>query len=96
MKLSGLLNSPDWSPDGEFIVARKHFTNTRSLGAGEVWQYHKTGGTGVMLTAKANDEKDLGEPAFSPDGQVYLFLARRHAGQNLSLQQRLRAGYLCD
>jgi len=40
-----LLNSPDWSPDGEFIVARKHFTNTRSLGAGEIWQYHKTGGS---------------------------------------------------
>ena len=68
-----LLNSPDWSPDGEFIVARKHFTNTRSLGAGEVWQYHKTGGTGVMLTAKANDEKDLGEPAFSPDGKYIYF-----------------------
>ncbi|MBN8447076.1 MAG: PD40 domain-containing protein, partial [Gammaproteobacteria bacterium] len=29
-----LLNSPAWSPDGNFIVARKHFTNTRSLGAG--------------------------------------------------------------
>lgn len=68
-----LLNSPAWSPDGEFIVARKHFTNTRSLGAGEVWMYHKTGGSGVMLTAKANDEKDLGEPAFSPDGKYVYF-----------------------
>ncbi|WP_337840444.1 amidohydrolase family protein [Rheinheimera sp.] len=68
-----LLNSPAWSPDGEFIVARKHFTNTRSLGAGEVWQYHKSGGDGVMLTAKANDEKDLGEPAFSPDGNYIYF-----------------------
>jgi len=68
-----LLNSPAWSPDGEFIVARKHFTNTRSLGAGEVWQYHKTGGAGIMLTAKANDEKDLGEPAFAPDGKTIYF-----------------------
>ncbi|MFC4654691.1 amidohydrolase family protein [Rheinheimera marina] len=68
-----LLNSPAWSPDSEFIVARKHFTNTRSLGAGEVWQYHKTGGAGMMLTAKANDEKDLGEPAFSPDGKYIYF-----------------------
>src|SRR5690606_19119496 len=38
-----LLNSPAWSPDGDFIVARKHFTASRSLGAGEIWQYHKTG-----------------------------------------------------
>lgn len=68
-----LLNSPAWSPDGNFIVARKHFTNTRSLGAGEVWMYHKSGGNGVMLTAKANDEKDLGEPAFSPDGKYVYF-----------------------
>ena len=68
-----LLNSPAWSPDGEFIVARKHFTAGRSLGAGEVWQYHKSGGAGVMLTAKANDEKDLGEPAFSPDGKYIYF-----------------------
>ena len=68
-----LLNSPAWSPDGEFIVARKHFTASRSLGAGEVWQYHKTGGNGVMLTARANDQKDLGEPAFSPDGKYVYF-----------------------
>ncbi|KAF0249457.1 MAG: amidohydrolase, partial [bacterium] len=29
-----LLSSPYWSPDGDWIIARKHFTNTRSLGAG--------------------------------------------------------------
>ncbi|MCC5825814.1 MAG: PD40 domain-containing protein, partial [Alkalimonas sp.] len=34
-----LLNSPAWSPDGEFLVGRKHFTGTRSLGAGEIWLY---------------------------------------------------------
>src|SRR5436305_14642379 len=32
-----LLNSPAWTPDGDFLVARKHFTATRSLGAGETW-----------------------------------------------------------
>lgn len=68
-----LLNSPAWSPDGDYIVARKHFTSGRSLGAGEVWMYHKTGGSGVKLTKRPNDQKDLGEPAFSPDGKYVYF-----------------------
>ncbi|MBR9907681.1 MAG: amidohydrolase family protein [Gammaproteobacteria bacterium] len=68
-----LLNSPAWSPDSEFIVARKHFTARRSLGAGEVWMYHRSGGSGVMLTERPNDQKDLGEPAFSPDGRYIYF-----------------------
>ena len=35
---------PTWSPDSEYIVARKHFTAERSLGAGEMWLYHRSGG----------------------------------------------------
>ncbi len=68
-----LLNSPAWSPDGDYIVGRKHYTGSRSLGAGEVWMYHKTGGSGVMLTKRPNEQKDLGEPAYSPDGKYVYF-----------------------
>ncbi|GAW96398.1 bifunctional TolB-family protein/amidohydrolase [Colwellia marinimaniae] len=68
-----LLNSPAWSPDGNYLVGRKHYTGTRSLGAGEVWMYHKSGGNGVMLTKRPNEQKDLGEPAFSPDGKYVYF-----------------------
>ena len=68
-----LLNSPAWSPDGNYLIGRKHFTSSRSLGAGEVWLYHKTGGSGVMLTKRANDQKDLGEPAYSADGKYVYF-----------------------
>ncbi len=70
-----LLNSPAWTPDGQYIAARKHFTSRRSLGAGEIWLYHRTGGDGVQLVARPNDQKDLGEPAFSPDGR-YLYYSR--------------------
>ena len=67
-----LLNQPEWTPDSDYIVARKHFTSTRSLGAGEMWLYHRSGGEGVQLTKKRTDQKDSGEPAFSPDGR-YLY-----------------------
>ncbi|WP_154223530.1 amidohydrolase family protein [Marinicella rhabdoformis] len=68
-----LLNSPAWSPDGHYIVARKHFTGMRSLGAGEIWMYHKTGGKGVQLNKRPNEQKDLGEPVYTPDGKYVLY-----------------------
>tara|TARA_B110000902_G_scaffold219656_1_gene254162 strand:- start:40 stop:993 length:954 start_codon:yes stop_codon:yes gene_type:complete len=68
-----LLNSPAWSPDSNYLIGRKHYTKSRSLGAGEIWLYHKTGGNGVMLTKRPNEQKDLGEPAYSPDGKYVYF-----------------------
>jgi imidazolonepropionase-like amidohydrolase/Tol biopolymer transport system component len=68
-----LLNSPAWSPDGQYIAARKHFTAQRSLGSGEIWLYHVSGGGGLQLTKKPNDQKDVGEPSFSPDGRYVYF-----------------------
>jgi imidazolonepropionase-like amidohydrolase/Tol biopolymer transport system component len=64
-----LLNNASWTPDGQYLVARKHFTNTRSLGAGEIWLYNKAGGDGIQLTKRKNDEQDAGEPVVSPDGK---------------------------
>ena len=64
-----LLNNAYWTPDGQYLVARKHFTGTRSLGAGEMWLYHKTGGEGIQLTKRKNDQQDAGEPIVSPDGK---------------------------
>ena len=67
-----LLNNAVWSADGNYLIARKHFTSERSLGAGEMWQYHKSGGTGLQLTKRKNDQQDVNEPFMSPDGK-YLY-----------------------
>lgn len=67
-----LLNSPAWTPDGRYVAGRKHFTSRRSLGSGEVWLFPASGGGGLQMTTKPNEQKDVGEPAFSPDGK-YLY-----------------------
>lgn len=68
-----LLNNATWAPGGEYIVARKHFTSGRSLGAGELWMYHISGGAGVQLTKRKNDQQDLNEPAYSADGRYVYY-----------------------
>jgi Tol biopolymer transport system component/imidazolonepropionase-like amidohydrolase len=75
-----LLNGPAWSPDDLYIVARKHFTSRRSLGAGEMWMFHRDAASlnamaGVQLTKRPNDQKDVNEPVFSPDGR-YLYYSQ--------------------
>ncbi len=67
-----LLNNAVWMPNGRYLVARKHFTSGRSLGAGEMWQYHITGGSGLQLTKRKNDQQDVNEPFISADGK-YLY-----------------------
>lgn len=68
-----LLNNPSWSPDGQYIAARKHFTTSRSLGTGEIWLYHVDGGAaqqGQQVVERPNPafQKELGEPMFTADG----------------------------
>lgn len=75
-----LLNNACWSPDGEYIIARKHFTSGRSLGAGEMWLYHTSGGSGLQLTARKNDQQDVNEPVASPDGRYVYFSEDMYPG----------------
>ena len=75
-----LINGASWSPDGDYLVGRKHFTSRRSLGAGEMWMYHKdsvklNSTAGVPLTSRVSDQKDVNEPVFSPDGR-YLYYSQ--------------------
>lgn len=75
-----LLNNPAWTPDGQYLIGRKHFTGRRSLGAGELWMYHIGGGDGLQLTKQKNDQQDQGEPAVSPDGRYVYFSEDVSAG----------------
>jgi Tol biopolymer transport system component/imidazolonepropionase-like amidohydrolase len=84
-----LLNNPYWSPDGTYIAARKHFTTTRSLGTGEIWIYHRNGGGGVPVVERPDKkyQKELGEPAFSPDGRYIYFSADSTPGSTFVYAQ---------
>lgn len=69
-----LLNNAVWAADGKSIIARKHFTSQRSLGAGEMWQYPLQGKGGLQLTKRKNNQQDVNDPSVSPDGK-YLYFA---------------------
>lgn len=75
-----LLNNSTWTPDGEYIIAKKHFSSSRSLGAGEIWMFHKSGGSGIQLVEKKNAQQDIGEPSVSPDGRYVYYSEDNYPG----------------
>lgn len=77
-----LLNNAVWTADGNSIIARKHFTSGRSLGAGELWQYHLAGSAGIQLTERKNDQQDVNEPSVSPDGKYLYYSEDMYPGGN--------------
>lgn len=79
-----LLSNASWAPDGQFLVARKHFNGTRRhTGEGELWLYHQTGGEGVQLTKSNDDGRDEGEPVVSPDGK-YIYWSENVSPRTVS------------
>ncbi len=87
-----LLNEPSWEPSGQWIVARKHFVSHRSLGAGEMWLYHVSGTDGLPMTTKPTEEKDVGEPVFSPDGRYLYFSLDATPGGTFQYSKDSNAG----
>ena len=89
-----LLNQPTWSPDGRFIAAKKHFTTQRSLGTGEIWMYHVSGGGGVQVVERRNTQlqKELGEPIFAPDGKAIYYTRNTTGGNTFIYAQDSNAG----
>ncbi len=89
-----LLNQPTWSPDGRFIAAKKHFTTQRSLGTGEIWMYHVSGGGGVQVVERRDEalQKELGEPIFAPDGKAIYYTRNTTGGNTFIYAQDSNAG----
>ncbi|UOR16634.1 amidohydrolase family protein [Qipengyuania aquimaris] len=89
-----LLNQPSWSPDGRYIVAKKHFTTQRSAGTGEIWLYHVSGGGGVQLVKRASEavQKELGEPIYAPDGNAIYYTRNVSSGPIFEYAQDSNAG----
>ncbi len=69
---AGNYASPEWTPDGKYIVASK---GASGLGVYHPWMYHVDGGSGVDLLAKEKDRNALGA-AFGPDGR-YIYFATK-------------------
>ncbi len=88
-----LLNNATWSPDGQYLAARKHYTTQRSLGAGEIWLYHISGGDGVQLVERPSErhQKELGEPIFSPDGKYIYYTQNITPGSTFVYAQNSNA-----
>ena len=65
--------SPDWAPDGDYIVSSKG--GFRGGGLPKLWLHHVDGGSGVQLIDEPENLKTLGA-AFDPSGR-YIWYARR-------------------
>ena len=70
---NSLYLSPDYSPDGKYIVASK---SGGLGGAAKLQLYHVDGGGGIVLPGQPATAKVVGA-AFSPDGR-YIWFARRN------------------
>lgn len=65
-----LYTSPEWAPDGEYLVASRTFSPLG--GAAKPWLFHRDGGGGVALVDEPATLKQIGA-AFGPtDRYVYL------------------------
>lgn len=73
---SALFASPEWTPDGEYVVASRV---AGSLGSRfELYLYHRDGGTGIEMT-RGEDQMNAMGPAFGADDR-YIYFARRTGG----------------
>lgn len=69
------VSQPAWTPDGDYLIGRKRVTDTSSIGAVELWMWHRKGGEGVQIT-KGEEQPDAAEVEPSHDGAFLYYSAR--------------------
>ena len=72
-----IVHNPAWSPDGNYLMGNKSQMTSRSIGAGSIWMWHKSGGKGLEVRERLHgktSQKTIGEAAYSPDGR-YVYYA---------------------
>jgi Tol biopolymer transport system component/imidazolonepropionase-like amidohydrolase len=72
-----IVHNPNWSPDGNYLVGKQSHMTARSVAAGSIWMYHKSGGKGLEVRERLHgkkSQKTVAEPAFSTDGR-YVYYA---------------------
>ncbi|GAB3035552.1 amidohydrolase family protein [Bowmanella dokdonensis] len=77
-----LIHSPKWSPDGQYILVTRGIVSRRSIPAGEIWQFHHSGGDGLQIAKRdggEQEQKNQADPVFSPDGK-YIYYTKDVTG----------------
>ncbi len=92
-EVDNTLSSPEWTPDGQYIVVRRfgpYPTAENYLTNVPLWMYHVNGGSGVRIYPAAADAKTTNTGvSFSPDGHT-MYLASHgggYTGENLGAYQ---------
>ena len=85
---SSAYQSPEWSPDGDYVLATR-----QGPGQGKLWMYHVDGGSGIQLIDEPASRRTTGA-AFGADDR-YIWYAYRTGGweYNSSMRQYQLAVY---
>ena len=71
-----VFSSPSWTPDGNYVLARREETSKAGIPPVEIWMYHRDGGSGIKVIAKDKIDTSAG-PVASPDGRFIYLTGRR-------------------
>ncbi len=69
------VRTPAWTPNGDYVIARKEDGKRAGIPPVELWMYHREGGGGVKLVS-SDEVSNASGPAVSADGR-YVFLSVR-------------------